>query len=46
MGFLNKLFSKNDKTTDQNETKAQKNKVSFSTVEEILQRYGGIVMDK
>ncbi|OXA95562.1 DUF6882 domain-containing protein [Flavobacterium hercynium] len=46
MGFLDKLFSKNNKSTEQNETKAQNNKASFSTVEEILQRYGGIVMDK
>ncbi|MCD1116960.1 DUF6882 domain-containing protein [Chryseobacterium turcicum] len=46
MGFFNKIFGQNDKTEQTNETRPQQNLTPCKTEQELIERYGGIAMDK
>jgi hypothetical protein len=46
MGFFDKLFGQSNKTEQQNTAEVTKNLTPLKSVEEILERFGGIVFDK
>ena len=46
MGFLNKIFGQSDKSKELNKTKTEQKLTTFKTEQELIERYGGIVLDK
>lgn len=46
MGFFNKIFGQNDKNEQINETRPQQNLTPCKTKQELIERYGGIIMDR